>query len=59
MNEGTNEKPQKSIWDDVIAWLFVLLLAFIAPFVILFVAIFMGFMKIFSIDDRNRAGSRY
>jgi phosphatidylglycerophosphatase A len=59
MHEGTNEKPQKSIWDDVIAWLFVLLLVFIAPFVIFFVAIFMGFMKISSIDDRNRAGSRY
>jgi hypothetical protein len=59
MNEGTNKKLQKSISGDVIAWLFVLLLAFITPFVMFFVAIFMGFMKIFGIADRNRSGSRY
>jgi hypothetical protein len=43
----------------VIASLFVLLLAFIMPFVIFFVAIFIGFMQIFGIVDRNRAESRY
>jgi hypothetical protein len=59
MNEGTNEKLQQSIWGDVIAWLFVLLLAFIMPFVMFFVAIFMGFTKIFGIADRSRPGSRY
>jgi hypothetical protein len=59
MNEGTNEKLQKSISGDVIAWLLVLVLAFIVPFVMFFVAIFMGFMKIFGIADRNRPGSRY
>jgi hypothetical protein len=44
---GTNKKPQRLIWGDVIAWLLVLVLALCVPFVMFFVAISMGFKKIF------------
>ena len=50
---GTNKKPQRLIWGDVIAWLLVLVLAFCVPFVMFFVAILMGFGKIFGLAYRN------
>jgi hypothetical protein len=46
---GTNKKPQRLIWGDVIAWLLVLVLVLIMPFVMFFAAILMGFTKIFGI----------
>ena len=51
MHEG--KKPLSSIWGDVIAWLLVLVLAFCVPFVMFFVAILMGFGKIFGLAYRN------
>jgi hypothetical protein len=44
---GANRKPQRLIWGDVIAWLLVLVLVLIMPFVMFFAAILMGFKKIF------------
>jgi hypothetical protein len=55
--EGSSKKPLRSIWGDVIAWLLVVLLVIAMPFVMFFVAISMGYMKIFDIADRNRPGS--
>jgi hypothetical protein len=57
MNEGANKKPQRLIWGDVIAWLLVLVLVLIMPFVMFFGAILMGFKKIFGIAAflRHRA----
>jgi hypothetical protein len=55
MQEVSNNKPLRSIWVDVIAWLLVLLLVIATPFVMFFLAISLGFTKIFGITGRALA----